>query len=190
MNSFKNFIQQYTRLPENDWQIINHAFERIEIKKNEVFVEEGKICRYLYFLEKGLLRYFIIKEGNDITKTFTIAPYLFTSTLSFRNQKPAKESIQAIEKCIVWRTSYHKMRELTKLNSWNLFTSKVVNEVQEFAESLLLEVRTETAEKRYEKLLTEYSDIIDKISLKHLSSFLGIAPQSLSRIRKKLQEKT
>lgn len=188
MNVFRTYIENYTNLPEEDWQIISQAFERREIKKNEVFVEEGKICRHLYFLEKGLLRYFIIKDGNDITKTFTIAPYLFTSTLSFRNQKPANESIQAIEKSIVWQTTFSKMNELTKLNSWNHFVKKVVNEVQEFAESLLMEVRTETAEKRYEKLLEKHSDLIHKIPLKHLSSFLGIAPQSLSRIRKKLQE--
>ena len=188
MNTFRKYIENYSNLSDEDWQIISQAFERREIKKNEVFVEEGKICRYLYFLEKGLLRYFTIKDGNDITKTFTIAPYLFTSTLSFRNQKPANESIQAIEKSIVWQTTYSKMNDLTKLNSWNHFVKKVGNEVQAFAESLLMEVRTETAEKRYEMLLEKHSDLIHKIPLKHLSSFLGIAPQSLSRIRKKLQE--
>ncbi len=119
---------------------------------------------------------------------FTIAPYCFTSTLSFRNQKPAEESIQALEKAIVRQTTYSKMNELAKINSWNIFIRKLVNEVQEFTESFLTEVRTETAEKRYEKLLDNYSDLIHKIPLKHLSSFLGIAPQSLSRIRKKLHE--
>ncbi len=80
------------------------------------------------------------------------------------------------------------MNELEKIESWNTFIRKLVNEVQEYTETFLMEVRTETAEKRYEKLMQRYPTVIHKIPLKHLSSFLGIAPQSLSRIRKKLHE--
>ncbi len=188
MNLFRNFIENYTKLSIDDWQIIQKAFERRIVKRNEIFEEQGKICHHFYFLEEGLLRFFTIKEGNDITKTFTIAPYCFTSKISFRHQKPAEESIQALEKSVIWQVSYNKMNELEKIESWNTFIRKLVNEVQEYTETFLMEVRTETAEKRYEKLMQRYPTVIHKIPLKHLSSFLGIAPQSLSRIRKKLHE--
>lgn len=187
MDSLRKFIENYTKLSDEEWQTIYKAFEKREVGRNEVFVEEGKVCRYFFFIEEGLLRFFTVKDGVDITKTFTIAPYCFTSKSSFRNQEPAQESIQAIEESALWQMSFSKMNELTKINSWNVFIRKLIHEVQDFTDSFLMEVRTETAEKRYEKLLEKYSTIIHKIPLKYLSSFLGIAPQSLSRIRKKIQ---
>lgn len=189
MIALRKFIEKYTKLPDADWQTIQQAFERREIKKNEFILEEGRVCRHFYFLEEGLIRFFIVKNGEDISKIFTAAPNCFTSTTSFRSQKPSMEYIQALEKSIVWQVSFSRVYELAKLNSWNDFIRKFVHEVREFAEELLMEVRTETAEIRYEKLVKQYPTLIQKIPLKHLSSFLGIAPQSLSRIRKKLYQK-
>jgi CRP-like cAMP-binding protein len=186
--TLKRFIENYTKIPDAEWQIIQQAFERKEIKKNEFILEEGKICRYFYFLEEGLIRFFIIKNGEDISKIFTAAPNCFTSTTSFRSQKPSKEYIQALENSIVWQISFSQVNQLAELNSWNDFIRKFIHEVREFAEELLMEVRTETAETRYDKLMEKYPILVQKIPLKYLASFLGIAPQSLSRIRKKLNQ--
>ena len=187
MIAFRKFLEKYTSIPDIEWKIIVQAFERKEFVRNEIILEEGKICRHFYFLEEGLIRFFILVDGNDITKFFTTAPHCFTSKDSFRNQKPATENIQALEKTVVWQTTLSKANELLELKSWNIFTRKFVHEVQSYTEELLIESKTETAENRYFKLLEKYPDIINKIPLKHLSTFLGIAPQSLSRIRKRLQ---
>lgn len=188
MIALRKFIEKYTNLTDADWQIIQQAFEKRVFKKDEFLLEEGKVCRYFYFLEEGLVRFFIVKNGEDISKIFTAAPNCFTSTTSFRSQKPSVEYIQAMEKSVVWQVSYSQVNKLAGLNSWNDFIRKFVHEVREFAEELLMEVRTETAEFRYEKIMQKYPDLILKIPLKHLASFLGIAPQSLSRIRKKLSQ--
>ena len=188
LDSFKNFIEKYTVLPDNEWEIIKQVCEKKEFSKNEVFLKEGNVCRYFYFLETGLIRFFIYKDGNEITKMFTAAPNCFTSTSSFRNQVPANENLQSIERSVVWQIPCSKLEVLSKLNSWNTFIRKFVNEVQEFTEDFLMEVRTETAEERYKKLLNKYSDVVLRIPLKYLSSFLGIAPQSLSRIRKRMHK--
>jgi CRP-like cAMP-binding protein len=185
MPPFRKFIENFTAVASDEWQVIESAFERREFRKNELILKEGSICRYFYFLEEGLVRYFLNIDGNDITKFFTMAPYCFTSKDSFRHQKPATESIQALEKTVVWQTSLEKANELLELKCWNTFTRKFVHEVQSYTEELLMEAKTETSENRYFKLLEKYPEVIHKIPLKHLSTFLGIAPQSLSRIRKK-----
>lgn len=185
MPTLKEFIESYTGLPDDDWEIISNAFERKEFQKNEMILEEGRICRHFYFLEEGMVRFFILSDGNDITKFFTIAPYCFTSKDSFRNQKPALENIQAIEKTVVRQIDLNQANDLLELKSWSTFTRKFMHEVQCHIEELLMESKTETAENRYHKLVQRYPELIQKIPLKHLSTFLGIAPQSLSRIRKK-----
>jgi len=186
MKTLKQFIQNYTDLPDDDWIIISNAFERKEFQKNELILEEGSVCRYFYFLEEGLIRFFLLNDGNDITKFFTVAPYCFTSNDSFRNQNQAVENIQALEKTVVWQITLKQANDLLELKSWNTFTRKFVHEVQSHIEELLMESKNETAENRYLNLLKKYPDLIQKIQLKHLSTFLGIAPQSMSRIRKKI----
>ena len=183
----KEFIETYTKLNDSEWITIRELFGKREFKKKAIILGEGEVCRYFYFLESGLIRFYYNIDGNDITKTFTISPYCFTSTISFRKQIASTEGIQALENCTVWQISFDNYKELEKVNSWNIFIRKLLNEIQEFSEAFYLDIRTMTAEDRYKKILKVYpNDLIRKIPLKHLSSFLGIAPQSLSRIRKNL----
>jgi CRP-like cAMP-binding protein len=186
LNTFRQFIQNYTTLSDSDWNEISKCFEERIIQKDEILLAEGKICRHLYFVESGLLRFYITKGGNDITRFFTDAPYCFTSQVSFNSQKPATENIQAIEKSIVWQTTLQQANELLELKSWNTFVRKLIQEVQYFTEQILQEVQTETAENRYEKMLKVNPTLLKRLPLKYLASYFGIAPQSLSRIRKKI----
>ncbi|MEM8970001.1 MAG: Crp/Fnr family transcriptional regulator [Bacteroidota bacterium] len=186
VKALQQFIEKYVTIPEADWRLITKSFRKRQVKRSEVILESGKVCRHLYFLESGLLRYFIVKDGEEKNKFFTIAPYFFTSQYSFNNQTPAKETIQAIEDSIIWETTLEKNHQLLELSSWNRFAQKITQEVQFFTEEILEELQTETAENRYLKLLNSQPELLQRIPLKHLASYLGIAPQSLSRIRKKV----
>ncbi len=186
MDILRKFIENYISLSTDEWKQIAGCFEKRIIEKGEVILQEGKVCKHLYFLESGLFHFYINKNGNNITKFFTEAPYFFTSQASFNAQKPATESIQAIEKSIIWQISYKQVNDLYKLRIWTDFARKIIQEVQFFTEEILEELQTETAEFRYEKILKNNPALLKRIPLKTLASYLGIAPQSLSRIRKKL----
>ncbi len=185
MEALRKFIENYTSLPAEEWKQIAECFETRIVEKYELILQEGKICRHLYFVESGLFHFYINKDGNDITKFFTVAPYFFTSQASFNAQKPATENIQALEKSVVWQITYKQSNELYQLKSWTAFARKIIQEVQFFTEEILEELQTETAEFRYEKMLKKNPELLKRIPLKVLASYLGIAPQSLSRIRKK-----
>jgi CRP-like cAMP-binding protein len=189
LDTVRQFIEKYTDLPTNEWNEISCCFEKRIVEKDEILLAEGKICKHLYFVESGLLRFYINKDGNDITKFFTDAPYFFTSQVSFNAQQPAAENIQALEKSVVFQIAYKQSNELFRLKSWSEFGRKITQEVQFFTEAILEQLQTETAEFRYERMLKNNPKLINRIPLMHLASYLGIAPQSLSRIRKKLQEK-
>ena len=185
MNALRSFIGRYTALPADEWELIGACFEKRLVKKGEVILPAGKICKHLYFAESGLLHFYINKDGTDVTKFFTEAPYFFTSQASFNAQKPANESIQAIEPCIIWQITYVQANALYELKSWTDFARKIIQEVQFFTEEILEALQTETAEFRYEKMVRNNPALLGRIPLKYLASYLGIAPQSLSRIRKK-----
>jgi CRP/FNR family transcriptional regulator, anaerobic regulatory protein len=188
MKSFKKFIETYSTFPADDWIIIENSFDRREIVKDELILAEGMICRYFYFLEEGLVRFFLNNEGNDLTIYFVDAPYCFSDKESLHNRVPAKINIQALSNCVVWLANYDKIKDLSKLDSWQRFTKKITHEIAEYIEQLMITSKILSAEDRYLKLLETHPDITDRVPLKHLAGFLGIAPQSLSRIRKKYQK--
>ncbi|MDX9854391.1 MAG: Crp/Fnr family transcriptional regulator [Tenuifilaceae bacterium] len=170
-----------------DWELIEDSFERKVFFKDDLILSQGKICRYLFFLEEGLVRFYMNHDGDEVTTFFVEAPYCFSDKESLNNRVPSKINIQALSQCVVWQTSYDKIQALSKLASWEQFTKKLIREIAEYVEQLMITNKIESAESRYLKLLENYPNLPERIPLKHLASFLGIAPQSLSRIRKKYQ---
>jgi CRP-like cAMP-binding protein len=189
MHPFRQFIHNYTLLSNEDWAIVETHLVRMEVKKETILLQEGKICRHLYFLESGLLRFFILRNGNDVTKYFTDIPYCFTSIKSFEAQKTATESIETLEDSVLWAMTFESVQSLQKLPAWSTFSRKLVQEVQTYTDEILEDMQTETAENRYKKMLLGNDPLLQRVPLKHIASYLGIAPQSLSRIRKSVLTK-
>ncbi|MFB6318617.1 Crp/Fnr family transcriptional regulator [Saccharicrinis sp. FJH54] len=190
MDIFKTFIERHTPLPAKDWETIQRAFTKKEVLKNELILSEGEICRNFYFLERGLLRYFYNIDGKEVVKTFTIPPFCFTSKISFRNQRPAQESIQALEDSVVWQTNYVQYRELEKMETWNNFINSLLNEIDEFSDMMMIQSKTLTPDQRYQWLTRNFpASVLQRIPQKDIASFLGIAPQSLSRIKHNMLKK-
>lgn len=183
MQTLKKFIENYIDIPNGEWNTISDLFKRNVFDKNELIVSEGNICRYFYFLEEGLVHHFINHNGNNTTKFFIPAPYCFTSRLSFLNQTVTNENIQAIEKCVVFQITRQQYHDLMALKSWNTFTRKILNEVQDITQERLFTNLTETAELTYKNMLIQNPNLLSRIPLKCLASYLGITSQSLSRIR-------
>ncbi len=186
MHPFRQFILQYVHLPTKDWEKIASRLEKRVFEKGTLLLREGEICNNIYFLEAGFLRYFISKDGREVSKFFTQPPYCFTSQRSFNQRIPANENIEALEESQVWLLKRTDAIELFELKSWNEFVRKLVQEVQFFTEQILEDIQNNTAEIRYQRMLQAGSPLVQKVPLKHLASYLGIAPQSLSRIRKNL----
>ncbi|GAB3641771.1 Crp/Fnr family transcriptional regulator [Spirosoma arcticum] len=187
MHPLRQFINNYTSLSNADWGSVEACLVRQEVPKGTLILSEGKICRYLYFLESGLLRFFILKDGGEVTKYFTDVPYVFTSQKSFASQQPARESIEALEDSVLWQMTYGDAYRLLETDAWNTFIRKLIQEVQTYTEDILEALQTETAEDRYRTMLTAQPSLIQRVPLKYLASYFGIAPQSLSRIRKNIR---
>lgn len=186
MHAFRKFILQYVSMNAKDWQRIEVRLKSVKIPANTMILEEGQICRYLYFLESGTLRYFSNIDGRDAVKFFTQAPYCFTSQRSFNLQAPSSESIQSLEDCVLYAMTRKDVYELMLVPSWSQFALKLMQEVQHYTQQILESSQNETAEQRYIKMIQSGDSLLQKVSLKDLASYLGIAPQSLSRIRKKM----
>lgn len=179
------FIERYTTVPAEDWKVMEPLMLRRTVKKDKVLLRQGEVCRYLWVLEQGTLAYTTATDhGTESCKFFTIAPYCFTSGTSFDNQTPAEESIIALEQCTLWQMSKADADSLSRIPSWNIFVRKLLLEVQSYTEQLLVEAQSKTAAERYLSMLDQRSILLERVPIKYIASYLGIAPQSLSRIRR------
>ena len=150
-----------------------------------MLLREGEVCRRVWFAETGLLRYFVTPGGADRTKFFTVAPYCFTSQRSFGTGEVAAESIVALEDCLLWEMTRTEAYRLFALPGWSNYVRRLTQEVQYFTEMILEDLQNKSAEQRYRELLAAGDPLLHRVPLRHLASFLGITPQSLSRIRKR-----
>ncbi len=184
--AFRDFIHQYEKLTDEEWEMVANRLHPLHLKKGDILLKEGQICNHIWFLEQGFLRFFIWKDGEAIGKFFTLAPYTFTSQRSFNLRQPTKENIEVLEDSIIWEIGFDDNQKLMQIPSYNTFVRKLIQEVQHFTEQIMESLQNKTAEERYRVILEKNPKFMQRVSLKHLASFLGITPQSLSRIRKNI----
>lgn len=154
-------------------------------KKGDLLVEEGRTCSYLFLVEKGLLRSFYYDEkGNDVTHWFAAETMIMTSPASFFNREESFFYIQALENVEVRAITLDALEQaFEQSKSLERFGRILATEMLILFGHKIVDLQTKSAEVRYRELLQTYPDIFQRTKLGHIASYLGIAQQSLSRIR-------
>lgn len=187
----KRNINSIISLTDEELIVFSDSFEVKTLNKNEFFLAEGQICNSIGFVNYGVLIYFkSMDDGNEVTTDFAFDGDWVTNNLSRLNNSPALINIKAIEdsellvlKQPVLEDLYIKIPKVERLGRI-LIEQSYLKIVQQ---SIDLQVLSAT--ERYERLLMKHSDIFQKVQLYHIANYLGIAPKSLSRIRKEIFDK-
>ncbi len=184
MQQLLTHIRNYATLRAETQNDLHDCFEKISLAKNEFLLTEGKVCRQLYFLEKGALRGFYKLEGKEITHWFGFENDFVTSFHSFITQEPAVENIQLLEGSILWGISKESLSGL--LNKHHEIERLVRVAYEKYyiqLEERFVNAQFKTANKRYENLLQQSPYILERVPLGCVASYLGISQETLSRIR-------
>ncbi|MBO9202186.1 MULTISPECIES: Crp/Fnr family transcriptional regulator [Niastella] len=187
MEALFNSIAYFVPVGEAEKEIIASLFTEKHFKKGEPFLQEGKVCRHVGFIVKGLMRYFLTEDGEE--KTFYFAKeYEFVSNYeSFVPQIPSLKSIEALEDTVMYIISYEHLNRLYSTMANGERMGRLIIE-QVFVQALqnLNSFYSDTPEQRYKKLLLAHPDLQQRIPQYYIASCVGVKPQSLSRIRKRL----
>jgi CRP-like cAMP-binding protein len=182
-------IASFIPLSVNDEEIILQLFKERILEKEESFLRIGETCRYFAFIESGLVKYFINQDGNEFIYNFGRKNDFLCDYGSFLNRRPSVKNIEAIERTRLWLLSYEDLKffyssvtegeRFGRMNMENVYTETVVQLVSQY---------TDTPEKRYLQFLRNFPDLVQKMPQYYIASYVGVKPQSLSRIRKRIQE--
>ena len=185
---FQAYLQQFNYESDEEVEFVRSHLSVQKFEKGDYFLKNGQVQTYMGFVYSGLLRrYYLNEKGNEITTGFTKEDQFVTDYPAFIRQQPTKYFIQCLEPCLIVLISYEAIQESYRKfpNSdmqGRLIAEKVLTILSDRVEGFLFN----TAEERYLEFLAENEDLMNRISLTHLSSFLGIERQSLSRIRKRI----
>ena len=185
---FRDRLITHYGFTDSDWEETLSRFKPVTLPAKSLFLETGKIATSLGYLRKGLMRsFFYNDQANDITTHFFKSGTVVISMKSFNDQVPSRENIIAIEECELDVITYENMMDLISVvPAWR----QIAKDVDEFKYNELMnrsiQLQTLTALERYQLFIRKHPDILQRVALRHIASYLGIDIATLSRIRKKI----
>lgn len=186
----KESISAVVSLTDEELAAFGEVFEFKILKKNEFFLKENQICDYIGLVVSGVMIYVkTLSNGDEATIHFAFEGDWVNNTLSRLNNTPSAISIKAVEDTGILIIKQKDINNLYLKIPKTERLGRILTEQAfiKFVEQTI-EFQTLTAKQRYENLLKNYPGIFKKVQLYHIASYLGIAPKSLSRIRKEVFE--
>jgi CRP-like cAMP-binding protein len=187
ISNFLKLLSAFSDEEINDFIMIG---KKVELSKGEFYISNGQICKSFAFIHSGTFSFIISKDDEEYVKDFSGSNKFITSYSSFITQTPSQTFIRAEEKATITQWSYDTYQELIHSSEhWKEFALKIANYLYLRKEKREISLLTETAEQRYLNMLKEFPDIIQNVPQYLIASYLGIKPQSLSRIRNQLSHR-
>ena len=189
-NQFKDLIPNYdlsSLLTEKEIEYSMPFFKQLKLVKGDFLSREGDICTKLAIVKTGILRSFYHKDTEQLTTYFNIEGTVATALRSYLKEVPAYENIQSLTDVELIYIEKKDMSILfEEIPAWN----RIVRIVMEFLyvkmEERSISLQYNTASERYLSFLVEFPNVANRIPLQYIASFLGITPETLSRIRKSI----
>lgn len=186
-NKFVNYFSKISPLSKEEANAIAESMQTKQFKKGDFLIKEGQLSIKTYFILEGCVREYILTDGEEKTTNFFTEEQWAISLNSFNPQNPAKHNWICVEDTMVVEGDEQQGQALFKRFPRFETISRTIMEAA-FAEQKesLTSYYTDSPEQRYLKLMESRPDLFHRIPQYHLASYIGVKPESLSRIRKRL----
>jgi CRP-like cAMP-binding protein len=178
-----------TPSPE-EMEIINKNIPVKNFDKGTVLLREGEVAKESYYVVKGCVRSYYLVDGNELTTAFYIENESCAAMSSYINQQPSTHYLECVEDCTLSVLTFEN--EQTLIKKYPKFESLCRNTVEsDFGKTqeMFAKFITKSPEERYSDILKNRPDLLQRVPQYYLASYLGVKPESLSRIRKRMAQK-
>ncbi|MFC5411843.1 Crp/Fnr family transcriptional regulator [Larkinella bovis] len=177
-------IRLIVPLRETDITLIGTLFQPWHLKKGAYFVQPGQVCQQVGFIQTGLMRYFVNQDGDEKIYSFGLENDFVCDYESFLSQRPCRRAVQAIEDVsLLVISSANLLRLYAEVTDGERFGRIVIEQIFVKTIGQLVSLYTDSPERRYQTFLDDYPTLSARINQYHIASYVGVKPQSLSRIR-------
>ena len=166
---------------------LKKLFEPKVYSKGDHLFKQGEICRHMFYIEKGMVRvYYYSGNGKEITAWFSAENTLITALDSFYYHKPTRDYCELLEDSVIYPISFSEFEIILNSEKGSRLAFYILYEITRKMTGLITSIKFQSAEERYKALIKEYPEILQRASLGHIASYLGITQETLSRIRGKI----
>jgi CRP-like cAMP-binding protein len=184
------FFGQLVELDAADQQCIRERFVVLSARNKQYLLQSGDVCQQLFFVRSGCVRVSIAgQSGDDITCYFGMEGQFVANYESFLTGKPSPYSLQCLEDCTLLAIDRKGLQELYEHVRYGDRIGRLMAE-HLFIDTIerLTSFYTETPEQRYQQFLSAYPGLIQRIPQHYIATYIGVRPQSLSRIKRRALE--
>jgi CRP-like cAMP-binding protein len=189
--SLKTYCKTKVPLTAEEIKLIDNYFEIKELKKKNFLLQDGRICDFIGFIDVGTIRHFHIKDGIEKTCDISFENSWVTDFQSFTHSTTCIMNLQAMEGTTVFiirRENLHKL--YTECNKYETFGRLMAEQVAQRATEIAMSLSSDKPEERFQNLIKKQPDLFQRVPQKYIANFLGVSPESLSRIRNRIIKKS
>lgn len=183
-NRVREAIRNIYPFSDEELAVIQALAKPVSLSKGKDLLEEGTKCNTIYLVESGSLRSYYNNDGVDVTLSFTFEDQFTTSFTAYVNREDSKLTIQAMEETVVWalhNRSYPKQEDAQ--NGYSTFIRRLAIRILSATEEHYLMMRINAPAGRYAYILKNKPELLQRVPLGFLASYIGITRETLSRIR-------
>ncbi len=189
-DKLKNYCEKTVPLLETELDLIDKYFEERRVKKKEYLLQDNTVCNFIAFIAEGSIRHFHIKDGVEKTCDLSFENAWVTDFQSFTYETVGKMNLQAMENTTVFLINKQNLFTLYKeCRKYETFGRLMAEQVAQRATEIAMSLSSDKPEERFENLIKRQPDLLQKVPQKYIANFLGLTPESLSRIRNRIYQK-
>ncbi|MEO6722200.1 MAG: Crp/Fnr family transcriptional regulator [Ferruginibacter sp.] len=175
---------------DTELELIDKYFEEMILKKKEFLLQDNKVCNFIAFIADGSIRHFHIKDGVEKTCDISFDNSWVTDFQSFTYGIAGKMNLQAMEDTTVFNIQKNNLHNLYKeCSKYETFGRLMAEQVAQRATEIAMSLSSDKPEERFQNLIKKQPDLFQRVPQKYIANFLGVSPESLSRIRKRVFHK-
>jgi CRP-like cAMP-binding protein len=184
LSRYRHKIESFTHVSNEDFEQLAAVMHEKQLNRGEVILKEGQVCKHYYFIIKGCIRSFSIKEGREVNVNFYFEDDVACDFSSFRNEEPSEFYMVAMENCTVFCASKAEaLPVFINHTSLHIYLFRFFQYLYLKEEEHSNSFKLLTPEERYHFIVENQPYYLQRIPMIYLASYLGISRETLTRIR-------